>query len=495
MDGQVTYDATEPQTRRGFDVAVVLALTMAAFGLRMVVTRSIWLDEAISIAQAQLPFDEMLAGLAAYDVHPPLHHAVLWLTVRLLGTGELTARLPSIIAGTLLVPTLYGAGRDLYDRRVGLVAAALGTVAPIAIWYSQEARMYAIFMLFSLIAVWAQVRILRRGRLMGWAVYSVMTAAMIWTQYFAILQILVQQGAFVVAYWQRRRTGEHRRLLRGWIASTVTILLLLVPLWPLLEGQLHAYAQRSAGEVLPAQAGLGATRPSDQLSIYAFIAAVVWSVWGYHADAVMAQIVALWPLGMLLLLVLLGRGYSQLSTLLLSTAVLPAVILFAAGLAQRNLFEPRYFAGAVSAGLLLMARLASSAANRGARNLMVGLLVGTLLVGLADQQLNGANPRLYDFRGALAVVSANAEPGDVVVYEPDFIGPVVNYYAAQLDAKPLDEGLPPAAGRSGRVFLIGSFLQEPRSASQVGHALTLLSERRSRVEEFERPNVRVWIFQ
>jgi uncharacterized membrane protein len=495
MDGEVTASASRPQTKRRSDVAAILALSLVGLGLRFMVSRSIWLDEAISIAQAQLPFDEMLDGLAAYDVHPPLHHAVLWLTVRVLGTGELAVRVPSIIAGTLLIPTLYGAGRDLYDRRVGLVAAALGSVAPIAIWYSQEARMYAIFMLFSLIAVWAQVRVLRTGRFWAWAVYSVATAAMIWTQYFAILQVLVQQGAFAMAYWQRRRSGDGRRLRRSWIASTLAILLLLAPLWPLLEGQLHAYTDRSAGQILPAQAGLGAARPSDQLSVYAFIAATVWSVWGYHADAAMAQIVALWPLGMLLLLVLLGRGYSQLSTLLLSVAAIPALVLFMVGLGQRNLFEPRYFAGAVSAGLLLMARLASSAENRGARTIMVGVLLATLVVGLADQQLNGANPRLYDFRGALALVSANAEPGDVVIYEPQFIGPVVNYYAAHLDAKPLEAGLPPSPGREGRVFLVGSFMEEPRSASQVGHALELLSERRRRVDEFHRPNVRVWVFR
>jgi len=202
-----------------------------------------------------------------------------------------------------------------------------------------------------------------------------------------------------------------------------------------------------------------------------------------------------WPLGMLALLVLLGRGYSPLTTLLISVAAVPALMLFVAGLAQRNLFEPRYFAGAVSAGMLLIARLASSAANRGARTAVVGLLIATLLVGLADQQLNGANPRLYDFRGALNLVTANARPGDVVVYEPDYIGPVVNYYAAQLDAKPLDAGLSSSHGRRRRVFLIGSFLQEPRSASQVGNAIEQLSERRRRVEEYQRPNVRVWVFQ
>jgi uncharacterized membrane protein len=490
----VTANPPESHTTARSDAPAVLALMIVGLGLRLLVTRSIWLDEAISIAQAQQPFADMIAGLGAKDVHPPLHHAALWLAVQLLGTGELAVRLPSILAGTLLIPTLYGAGRDLYDRRVGLVAAALGTVAPIAIWYSQEARMYAMLMLFSLIAVWAQVRVLRKtGRPGAWAVYSVATAAMLWTQYFSVLQVAVQQGAFAVVLWRRRQGGSRWRMGLAWAASTLAALLLLVPLLPVLQSQIHGYLGHSAGPDLPPQAGLGATR-RDQLSIYAFIANVIWAIWGYHADTTMAQIVAMWPLGMLMLLVLLGRGYSGTSMLLLSVAAVPALTLFAVGFVQRNLFELRYFAGAVPVGLLLMARLASSTDNRGPRRLIVGLVAVTLAVGLADQQLNGANPRLYDFRGALALVSAEVRPGDMVVYEPQFIGPVVDYYAAGLHAKPLDDGLR-LPSRKHRIFVVGSFLDEPNSAAQVGNALHQLSERRRRAGEFHRPNVRVWVFR
>jgi uncharacterized membrane protein len=490
----VTANPPESHTTGRSDAAALLALIIVGLGLRLLVSRSIWLDEAISITQAQQPFADMIAGLAAGDVHPPLHHAALWLAVQLFGTGELAVRLPSIIAGTLLIPTLYGAGRDLYDRRVGLVAAALGTVAPIAIWYSQEARMYAMFMLFSLIAIWAQVRVLRKtGRPGAWTVYSVATAAVLWTQYFSVLQVTVQQGAFAVVLWRRRQGGSRWRMGLAWAASTLAVLLLLVPLLPVLQSQIHGYISHSAGPDLPAQAGLGATR-RDQLSIYAFIANVIWAIWGYHADTTMAQIVAMWPLGMLMLLVLLGRGYSGTSMLLLSAAVVPALILFAVGFEQRSLFELRYFVGAVPVGLLLMARLASSTDNRGPRRLIVGLVVITLAVGLADQQLNGANPRLYDFRGALALVSAEVRPGDVVVYEPQFIGPVVDYYAAGLHAKPLDDGLR-LPSRKHHIFVVGSFLDEPTSAAQVGDALHQLSKRRRKAGEFRRPNVRVWVFR
>ena len=49
------------------------------------------------------------------------------------GDGELAVRIPSIIAGTLAIPALYLLGRELYDRRTGLVAAAFGAAKTMVI--------------------------------------------------------------------------------------------------------------------------------------------------------------------------------------------------------------------------------------------------------------------------------------------------------------------------------------------------------------------------
>ena len=95
----------------------------------------------------------------------------LWLTVKVLGDGELAVRLPSIIAGTLVIPALYLLGHELYDRRTGLVAAAFGAASPLLIWYAQEARMYAFVTLFGLLALWTQLRAIRKPTM--WALGGV----------------------------------------------------------------------------------------------------------------------------------------------------------------------------------------------------------------------------------------------------------------------------------------------------------------------------------
>ena len=234
------------------------------------------------------------------DVHPPLHHAILWVTVRIFGTSEFAVRLPSLIAGVALVPAMYWVGKVVFNRRTGWIAAVLATIAPFCVWYSQEARMYSQFMLFAALAIGAQVLAVRRGRWYDWALYAVSTALLFWTQYFGIMPIVVQQLGFGWAIWQaRHRRHEWRRIAKGWALTLVAIGVMVAPVIPILQTQYAAYANRGIG-LIPSQAGAGSSTIGGTISIYSVGANLIWAFFGYHADGAMVQIAALWPLLMLL---------------------------------------------------------------------------------------------------------------------------------------------------------------------------------------------------
>jgi hypothetical protein len=491
----VVVEEKAPRPRKAPSVAIAVGvMVLCGVALRLVATRSIWVDEAISIHQAQLPFGEMLHNLRTTDVHPPLHDSVLWVTVRLLGTDPLAARMPSLLAGTALIPMLYVAGRDLYDRRTGLVAAALGTVAPFAIWYSDEARMYALFMLLALVAIWAQVQAVRDGRARFWALYALATIALVYDQYFAILLVVVQQVGFLAAAWHRR--GDRRalrRLVRGWLGVTVVIAAALAPLVPFAQQQYGVNEAAGKGFSQPSQAGL-ATSGQHKPSLYGAITNAVWAFWGYHSNSTMASIAALWPLGMLLALLALGRKLTRTSLLVLACAVLPAAGLFAAGEAKPFVFEVRYFCAAVPALLLLAGRAVIAAGRtRWGRTALASALGATMLVGLIDQQVNGSNPRHYDFSGALHRIEREARPGDVLVYAPPYLADVIRYYAPRLDARPLVPGR--TVRGHGRVFVLASFLDKRDTAAATGSVVAKLRQQRGRPTVFTVPQIRVWEFR
>jgi uncharacterized membrane protein len=441
--------------------------------LRLLLVRGIWVDEAISVHQAHMTLSGMLQNLRATDNHPPLYFLILWATVRLIGSGELAVHMPSIIAGTLLIPAVYITGRELFDRRTGVVAATLTTVAPLLVWYSQEARPYALLMLFATLAVWAQVKVLRDGRIRYWLAYGALTIALLYTHYFTLIPIAIQQIAFAGVIWHRSRHGEpvNTLITRYWV-TWIAIAIAVTPL----VGYVH---QQFANDLTTGQGITGAPSAGSvstgvpevgHPNVYALITNFVWAIWGYHTDSTMLRIAALWPVLMLLALALLGRGRSPFSLLVLALAVVPAFILMAIGFKDRMLFEVRYFSAAVPMLMLVLARtVVTSSARRLPVALLAGVLAVTMALGTADQQLAKSNPRDYDFRAALEAVRARAHPGDTLLYAPVYLNDVIGYYTPGVHTEIVGTTTP-TLPTHGKVFLLASFLDQPGIASDVGGA-------------------------
>ena len=211
-------------------------------------------------------------------------------------------------------------------------------------------------------------------------------------------------------------------------------------------------------------------------NIYALIANFVWAIWGYHANSTMLRVAALWPLLMLLALALLGRGRSRQTLFVLALAIVPAVVLMAVGFKKRDLFEVRYFSGAVPMLILVSARTVIAASARRLPVVLAAVaLVVTVLLGTADQQLSGNNPRDYPFRDALRNVNAHARPGATLLYAPNYLQDVIEYYSPHIRAEALAAGKPTVPPH-GQVFLLGSFFDQPGFATEVGNARVAIKQ-------------------
>jgi hypothetical protein len=459
------------------------AAALLGLVLRLLLVRGIWVDEAISIHQAHMSLSGMLHNLRATDNHPPLYFLILWASVRLLGSGELAVHIPTIIAGTLLIPAVYVTGRELFDRRTGVLAAVFTAFAPLLIWYAQEARPYAFFMLFSTLSVWAQVRILRDGRIRYWVAYGALTIALIYTHYFSLIPIAIQQVAFGAVIWHRSRQGEPvKELITRYWVTWVAIAIAVAPLVSYVHQQFANDILTGQGTGAPS-AGATSTGVSQtgHPDVYALLANFVWALWGYHANSTMLAIGALWPLLMLIALALLGRGRSPVSMLVLALAVIPPVVLMAIGFKDRFLFEVRYFSGAVPMLMLVAARTVLTSSRRRLPVVLVATaLLGTFIAGIADEQLAKSNPRDYDFRAALRTVRHDARPGDTLLYAPVYLNDVIEYYAPGVRSEIVGSHAP-TLPRRGRVFLLASFLDQPGIAGDVGEARYALAHSRMRL--------------
>ena len=150
----------------------------------------------------------MLGEVPRTEATPFVYYVVAWPWGSVFGLGEVGLRSLSALAGTATIPVAYGAGAVLVSRRAGLVAAALVATNPFLVWYSQEARSYALLALFGAASVLAFGLALRGDRrwLGGWAVVSALAIA---THYFAVF-VVGAEAAWLLVRVRPRLAGRPR---------------------------------------------------------------------------------------------------------------------------------------------------------------------------------------------------------------------------------------------------------------------------------------------
>ncbi len=486
-------DTSERTARR-----VVTGLTGLAVTLRLLAFRGLWLDEATSAHQARLPFVQMLRLIYSQDNHPPLSQILLWVDVRVVGDSEFALRLPEVIIGSLLIPMLYITGKELFDRRAGLYAAAIGTVAPLAVWYGQEARMYAQFMLLALVIVYAQARILKGASARYWVLFTACCVALVYTQYFSVLHVGATMLVFLlaIAARRRRRNGPGIGALVKPLALSIGVqLLLYVPLIPFALHQAVHNQQTGNGFSASTLSAGSAVVPAP--GIYGLLTNIQWAIWGYQPTQLTTRLVALWPIGLLILLLLLGQPRRNANRSLLIIAGLPVLTIFGASFIaakSRSLAEVRYVAGAVPLlFLLLAAGVTTVVSSRRIQHVVIGGLLLSMVAALLMQETSTDNPRLYQYREAVRRVQEQALPGDQLIYAPHYMDYVLEYYSPGISVAPLEDGVPTKP--TGKVFLLeaASFSDSDAAGSDMATAIQKLENEGMKLEaRYNYAQVSVW---
>src|SRR6188472_628806 len=171
----------------------VLALTLLGAVLRFPTLdrQSFWLDELVTASLLDRGLGDVVREIPRTEATPYLYYVVAWLWNSVFGLGEVGLPSLSALAGTATIPVAYGAGVVLVSRRAGIVAAALVATSPFLVWYSQEARSYALLTLLGAGTVLAFALSLRGGRwsLAAWAVLSALAVA---THYYAVFLVAAE---------------------------------------------------------------------------------------------------------------------------------------------------------------------------------------------------------------------------------------------------------------------------------------------------------------
>jgi uncharacterized membrane protein len=209
---------------RAGHLQALIGLTIVGALLRFVTlgTQSYWYDEAITVDLVRRSLHGLLATIPSSESTPPLYYVLAWGWAKLFGTGEAALRSLSALLGTATVPAAYAAARGFVSARSSLITAAFVAVSPLLVWYSQEARAYALLVLLGTLSLAFFRRALDRGAtwLTWWVIASVLAVA---THYFAVFLVAAEAG------WLLLRSAERRAASKA-VGVVALLTLALVPL-------------------------------------------------------------------------------------------------------------------------------------------------------------------------------------------------------------------------------------------------------------------------
>ncbi|MEM7033159.1 MAG: glycosyltransferase family 39 protein [Chloroflexota bacterium] len=195
-------------------------MTLFAFALRVyrLDAQSYWIDEGLTVFYANLSLAELMTYFQTVRATPPLYHALTIYWVDLFGDGEFSLRYFSLMFSVLAVPLVYGLGRSLGGRELGLLTACLFAVAPYQIWHAQDARNYSMMTAAAAMSFWGFINLWRYGGWRWWLIYVIGTEWGIMIHYHGLIVIGVQ-GLFFLLTWQK-----HVRYYLAWAGTLVIIL-------------------------------------------------------------------------------------------------------------------------------------------------------------------------------------------------------------------------------------------------------------------------------
>ena len=406
---------------RARHVQALAALTVLAAILRFSTlhVQSYWFDEAVTVGLVKSSFGHMLSRIGGSESTPPLYYALAWVWTRVFGTDEFGLRSLSALAGTAFIPVAYAAAAELASRRVALVIASLAVVNPLLIWYSQEARSYALVLLLASISFLLFARMQRAPRVGTLVAWTVVSALAIATHYFAGFMIL-PEAVWLLLRWPDRRQPA---------LATAALVAVSAALVPLLVEQrrmnLTSFIteQSLIGRLLrvPKQFVVGYDAPVDTvLTVVAgcLVGVGLWLVYARlvererRAVRVCATIAGV-AIGLPLLLALVGADYLDTRNVLM--AWLPAMLIPAIGFGARHAGRTGILAAAGLAAIGLFITISIWANPRYQRDDNRGLAhaIGPVTV-----------PR------AIVVTPAFA-PTALAVYLPPFVTPTTQPLAVR----------------------------------------------------------------
>lgn len=177
-----------------FAIVIIIAAAVRIWGLG---DKSLWVDEVYTFIFCSQKTFLSSFSLMIYDLSPPIYYLILFFWIKLFGNTEFIIRLPGFFAGMASIFAVYLFIKKNFDKQIALGAVVLTGLSPVLLYYSQEARPYSFFVLFSVLTLLAWIEIIKKIKnnendTINYIKYAVFSLLTIFTHYWGLIFIFFQ---------------------------------------------------------------------------------------------------------------------------------------------------------------------------------------------------------------------------------------------------------------------------------------------------------------
>ena len=413
---------------RRWDIAAVAAPAALAIALCLyeLTTRSLWLDEAASVAIAGQHGSALWSAISHDGGNMLGYYALLHVLVGWFGHGAFVIRLPSVLAAGGAAAAVSLLALRLFDRRVAVAAGLLTAVSLPLVFWGQDARGYAPMVALVAGSFAAFAALVESGSRRAWIAYVALTVLAVYASFVAVLALPAQVLALT---WRREAWRRVASALAACVVCWVPLAVLA--------------ASRGSGQLF------WIPRPGLKLEKQVILALTSAGfepnfrpTWAAGALAIVTVL--------LLAAAFVRRPVPWGARLGLAWLLVPVGLMWLWSLVGPPLFTPRNALVSLPAVALLVGWLVARTPIGWAA---VAIVLALRVVALAPSY--GTSPE--NWRAATAFVTASERPGDCVAFYPLDARMPFAYYAGQAVRPYIERYETPRLPRGcRRVWLVAS---------------------------------------
>ena len=198
--------------------------------------RGFWREELHVYYAAHLPnLAVLFERLPALEHSPPLFYTLMWFWVRLSAGSDALFPVPSFICGLCLIPAMYFLGTQAHSKLAGKIGAAIAAFAPMAVYWSQEVRLYEFAALASCLSFGTYLQALRTKQKRHFVLFFLAIVAQAYLHYTCLIPLGMLFLITIFGYFKQRGKEWQSLLL-----CFVGLGLAFAPWLPLMLGQAGA---------------------------------------------------------------------------------------------------------------------------------------------------------------------------------------------------------------------------------------------------------------